>query len=200
MPVFTGQEARNKRVRKPVETADTGRPETSKEFAARMKGRVRFLAPRKRGQEGAGTTGILLTTKSDKKSDFNMDYIENNVSAPDSVNSITELDSGLSDATLISVLSKTNDNFDLYSALKGRYKEDPLFKKILESPKDYHNFEVINDLIYLKQRETRVLCIPRIIINGRSIQEIITAEAHSLLAHLGASKTLDYLRDHVWWK
>ena len=26
------------------------------------------------------------------------------------------------------------------------------------------------------------------------------SKAHSLLAHLGANKTLDYLRDHVWWK
>jgi len=25
-------------------------------------------------------------------------------------------------------------------------------------------------------------------------------EAHSLLAHLGANKTLAYLRDHIWWK
>ena len=26
------------------------------------------------------------------------------------------------------------------------------------------------------------------------------SEVHSILAHLGTSKTLDYLRDHVWWK
>ncbi|KAJ3885113.1 hypothetical protein GG344DRAFT_29893, partial [Lentinula edodes] len=105
-----------------------------------------------------------------------------------------------SNAAFISILSKSNESFNLHSALKGRYKEDPLFKKILESPKDYHNFEVIKDLIYLKQKEAQVLCIPRIIIDSRSVQEIIISEAHSLLAHLGASKTIDYLRDHVWWK
>ena len=37
-------------------------------------------------------------------------------------------------------------------------------------------------------------------INGRNIHEIIISEAHSVLAHLGANKTLNYLRDHVWWK
>lgn len=45
-----------------------------------------------------------------------------------------------------------------------------------------------------------VLCIPKGIVNGRSTREIVISEAHSLLAHLGAGKTLDYLRDHVYWK
>jgi Integrase zinc binding domain len=30
--------------------------------------------------------------------------------------------------------------------------------------------------------------------------EIIILEAHSILAYLGASKTLGYLKDHVWWQ
>ncbi|GAW10035.1 ribonuclease H-like partial [Lentinula edodes] len=46
----------------------------------------------------------------------------------------------------------------------------------------------------------RTIITLRIIIDSRSVQEIIISEAHSLLAHLGASKTIDYLRDHVWWK
>lgn len=37
-------------------------------------------------------------------------------------------------------------------------------------------------------------------VQGRNVHEIVIAEAHSLLAHLGASKTLAYLRDNVWWK
>jgi hypothetical protein len=28
----------------------------------------------------------------------------------------------------------------------------------------------------------------------------VISEAHSILAHLGLRKTLDYLRDHFWWK
>jgi hypothetical protein len=34
---------------------------------------------------------------------------------------------------------------------------------------------------------------------GCQLCEIIISEAHSLLAHLGASKTTTYLKDHVWW-
>ena len=37
-------------------------------------------------------------------------------------------------------------------------------------------------------------------LQGCSAREIIISEAHSMLAHLGAHKTLDYLQDHVWWK
>jgi len=59
---------------------------------------------------------------------------------------------------------------------------------------------VENGLVYLKEKETKVLCIPKVMIKGRSAQEIIISEAHSMLAHLGASKTLEYLWDQVWWK
>ena len=75
-----------------------------------------------------------------------------------------------------------------------------MFRVILEKPNEYRNFEVNDRLIYLKESERRVLCIPRALIQGRSAREIIISEAHSLLAHLGANKTLDYLRDNVWWK
>ena len=54
--------------------------------------------------------------------------------------------------------------------------------------------------MYLKVQECKLLCIPNIIIRGRNTCEIVLSEAHSLLAHLGANKTLDYIRDHLWWK
>ena len=41
---------------------------------------------------------------------------------------------------------------------------------------------------------------PKAVIQGHSAWELVISEAHSMLAHLGANKTLDYLRDHVWWK
>lgn len=59
---------------------------------------------------------------------------------------------------------------------------------------------MVNQLIYLKEAKRRLLCIPKVLVRGRSAREIIISEAHSLLAHLGAAKTLDYLWDHVWWK
>ena len=45
-----------------------------------------------------------------------------------------------------------------------------------------------------------MLCIPDILINNRQIREVIISHAHSILVHLGAMKTIGYLREIVWWK
>ncbi|TFK66724.1 hypothetical protein BDN72DRAFT_771581, partial [Pluteus cervinus] len=89
---------------------------------------------------------------------------------------------------------------DLKTKLRSRYNEDGWFKKILDTPKEYKNFVVEDELMYLQNRDGRVLCIPAVQIDERSAREIVIDEAHSLLAHLGARKTLAYLRDVVWWK
>ena len=59
---------------------------------------------------------------------------------------------------------------------------------------------MVDQLVYLKESDKRILCIPKVIIQGRSTWEIVISEAHSLLAHLGTNKTLDYLCNHIWWK
>jgi transposase InsO family protein len=101
---------------------------------------------------------------------------------------------------LIEVIADGTPSFNLPFCLRNRYEEDPFFKNILEAPKEYKNFELEGGLIFLKVDNKRLLCIPRIVVEGRSAQEVVISHAHSLLAHLGAHKTLIYLRDHVWWK
>ena len=59
---------------------------------------------------------------------------------------------------------------------------------------------MVDEHIYLKEAESKVLCIPKILIKGHSAREIVISKAHSLLAHLGVRKMLNYLHDHVWWK
>jgi hypothetical protein len=82
--------------------------------------------------------------------------------------------------------------------IRHSYEKDPFLKKILEHPKDYRNFSVENQLIYLTESDQKLLCIPeKVVVNGRTLREIIISEAHSLLAHLGATKTYAYMRDHV---
>ena len=71
---------------------------------------------------------------------------------------------------------------------------------ILDKPKDFRNFEKKENLVYLKENDKRLLCIPKVLVKGRSAREIIISEVHLMLAHLGASKMLDYMRDHIWWK
>ncbi|KAG0705257.1 hypothetical protein DFH29DRAFT_997048 [Suillus ampliporus] len=89
---------------------------------------------------------------------------------------------------------------DIHASITGHYGEDPFFKWVLNEPVAFKNFEVSNDLIFLKDNDTRVLCIPDIKISERRLREIIISHAHSILAHLGPSKTLTYLHENTWWK
>ena len=98
-----------------------------------------------------------------------------------------------------SLLTQSSLGLDLLAELQGRYTEDPFFRVILEKPNEFQNFKAKEQILYLKEHDKRVLCIPKVMIQGRNAREIIIFEAHSMLAHLGASKTLDYLRDNVWW-
>ena len=104
------------------------------------------------------------------------------------------------DNTLLNIVSQSLQGLDLLAEFRGRYELDPTFRSIIAKPKDFRNFEIDEQLIYLKREGERVLCVPNVMIQGRSAHEIVISEAHSLLAHLGASKTLDYLQDHCWWK
>ena len=112
----------------------------------------------------------------------------------------TDNDQIENDNTFLNIVSQSAQGLDLLTELRGKYELDSAFQPIIAKPKDFRNFEVNDQLIYLKTAERKVLCIPKIVIQGRSAREIVISEAHSMLAHLGASKTLDYLRDHVWWK
>jgi len=75
-----------------------------------------------------------------------------------------------------------------------------MFKKVLDSPKEYWNFEVKDGLISIKLKDRTALCIPDIKVGDRRLIEVLIDQAHSLLAHLVADKTLSYLREHVWWR
>ena len=180
--------------------AETGRPETSREFAQRMKEQFVLRGPREPTEGGKESTKENLLPSNNGhaiSSDNALDDLDhdrdNNSSEP------KEASIPIPEATLVNAL-ETEAGLNLPKELKGQYQNDPAFKMIMDKPKDFRNFEVKDDLIYLKLNGKNLLCIPKILIKERSVHELIIAEAHSILAHLGASKTLNYLRDHVWWK
>ncbi|KAI0761467.1 hypothetical protein BD413DRAFT_444565, partial [Trametes elegans] len=105
-----------------------------------------------------------------------------------------------SDGRLIDHIANASEGLHLEREVQGRYGEDPFFQDILKNPKHYKNFEVRDGLVLLRDRGCELLCIPDIRIRERSAREIVITHAHSLLAHLGSTKTLSLLRDHVWWK
>ncbi|PIL27303.1 transcription factor [Ganoderma sinense ZZ0214-1] len=158
---------------------ESGRPETSREFAKRIK-RVVLRVPDE-GREGVGPELDKPDTQDSAGSD----------TPPPAV--------PLGDS-LISILAEAPEGVDLLTTLKGCYQGDPVFGKLLKDLKNYKNFRECNGLLYLKDKGQEMLCIPEVEVNGRSVREIIISQAHSLLAHLGSHKTLGMLRDHVWWK
>jgi hypothetical protein len=100
---------------------------------------------------------------------------------------------------LLNVISEDTPGFDFPHCLRDRYSEDQFFDNIIKAPKEFRNFVIEDGLIYLQEDYHKVLCIPKILIEGRRAQEIVITHAHSILAHLGSFKTMTYLRDHVWW-
>ena len=191
MPVLAGIEARlatrrGTRIRRPTEkaAASQGDEDLDDDFV------VRHPVQRKEGR-------TVPTTTPEQGSPSNVDQeasskVTEEVVIDDS--SSSELDAEGS------LLAKGRMDIDMRSELQGRYREDPFFQKILDKPKEFRNFENKEQLTYLKKDDKRVLCIPNVLINGRSAREIVISEAHSMLAHLGSNKTLDYLKDYVWWK
>ena len=88
---------------------------------------------------------------------------------------------------------------DVPKCLRDRYKEDKFFKRILDSPTTYSDFTIRDGLVLKRSGDSEVLCIPNVLVNDRSVRELIISHVHSLLAHLGYRKTLHSLRDEVWW-
>jgi len=193
----------HRRPRKAVPGAETGRPETSHEFAARVRDRFVLRGPGQR-KEGEGTT---VSTEKPEGLPAGLPADEPRLTirikptvAKNSLPPETEEITRFAGTALTDLVSSSQEGIDLQSELRKSYHKDPFFDLILKKPNEYRNFEVKNGLIYLKEKEHRLMCIPKVMINGRSAREIVISEAHSLLAHLGASKTLDYLRDQCWWK
>ncbi|KAJ3473941.1 hypothetical protein NLI96_g12741 [Meripilus lineatus] len=84
--------------------------------------------------------------------------------------------------------------------IKGRYGEDPFFREIVANPKDHRHFKEMGGLIFYDREGTWLLCIPDVFIGQKRVREMIIEQGHSILAHLGTKKTLDYLKEEVWWK
>lgn len=100
-------------------------------------------------------------------------------------------------APLLDVVSRAE--MDVLEMAKGNYAFDKFFSLVLAEPERYGNFVKDNGLIYLREVDDLRLGIPDAITGGRRLREILISQAHSILAHLGASKTFSYLREHVWW-
>ena len=104
----------------------------------------------------------------------------------------------LSNDDFLTIVGQQHGNSSLLEVIKHNYKEDPFFSRVLETPKVFRNFTQQDKLLYIQDWGRHLLCVlSKVMFKGQRLGEIFIAEAHSLLAHLGASKTSIYLKDHV---
>ena len=192
-PALNGQAPAVQRRRGPrpvVPPAETGRPETGAEFAARIKDRFVLRGPR-RTEGGMGTTTQTNPTPEQST-------ISDNNQTTEETHVVNDARHGWVDRNPPPVVYPMEEGMLL--EIKGRYKEDAFFQKIVEMPRAFKNFDLTFDgFIRLKLHDQDVLCIPDVKVGEWKLHEMVIDQAHSLLAHLGTRKTLSYLREYVWW-
>jgi len=172
LPVLAGIEARvvtrhSPHVHKEAQGAVTGRLETSRAFAARMHDRFVLCGPAER-KEGRSTARkeLALPVEVDPVVESPVD-VSTHRNLPN-LAGVPNLETVDSDASLLDVVSQSEQGIDLLNELCGKYGLDPAFQSIIKNPGDFHNFEVSDQIVYLKQSDKRVLCIPKTLIQGRS--------------------------------
>jgi hypothetical protein len=168
-----------------IEPAETGRPETSKEFASRIRKLV-LQGPAEPEDRVEGGGEPLGSPAED-------DLAEKHESET------AETAEPAAEAPLVVDMLTDSDSIDVMSAVRGNYDSDIMFKKIVAAPKTFKNFVMIDHVLYVLDNGKKLLCIPNVRVNGRSLREVIISSAHLLLAHLSSAKTTVYLKDHVWW-
>ena len=171
-------------------TSRTGCPETSAEFAKCIKHSFVLKGPREQTEGGNRDVNPAVPVVSlpmvdegalNKKAYVDKGAQSNEASTDDSVEAVGEQGE---------ILLTFLDEDDTLTRVKDHYKGDPFFKMILDSLKTYHNFEQRDGYIVLKFQDQSVICIPDIMVDGCKARERLIAQVHSVLAHLGAAKTL----------
>jgi hypothetical protein len=173
-----------------VDLAKTGHPKTGKEFAARVKNHFVLRGPKERKEgEGAQSAPQKLTIKLPARvQQANIQHLPNMVIPNDGLvnQSIVEklpdqeqlLDQAISDCSqsihelssvptsLIDLVNGGSKPIDLIESVREQYTQDPLFSKVLQSPREFKTFKLVNNVLYLKLADHRVLCLPSIMTKG----------------------------------
>ena len=92
------------------------------------------------------------------------------------------------------------DNEGLQAAITAGYQTDPVLSKVWDDPGHHATFQLRDNLMYTDNRGgEEVLCVPHTKAKGDTVIAMIIAQAHQMLGHLGAQRTMDYIRRWYWW-
>jgi hypothetical protein len=98
----------------------------------------------------------------------NTDIISTTATSEPSEPAPSEPQATISDPMLLDIISQSLHGLDLIKELRGKFKLDPAFHSIIARPDDFRNFEIDDQLVYLKKQGRRMLCIPKVEIQGRN--------------------------------
>ncbi|KAJ3858239.1 hypothetical protein EV359DRAFT_88041 [Lentinula novae-zelandiae] len=136
-----------------------GRVETSREFARQMKDKCFVLhGPCEQQKEGGNTP--LANNPIDEPTNLGTQSNELTETPPQPAPEAS------TDTSLLAALAASRSKLDLESVIRNQYGKDSMFKKIIEKPKEFRNFEIVDGLVYLKMQDRKVLCIPTLTVNG----------------------------------
>lgn len=111
-----------------------------------------------------------------------------------------EISGNLPDAPLDSEIENSSQGW--IHSVYAQYKDDAFFKKIIENPDHYPNFEYREStgcLWTVNRSLERVMCIPHGMFGERTLRELAISAAHAVVGHSGSDKTAAYLRRYYWW-
>jgi hypothetical protein len=162
---------------KPPVPAESGHPETLKEFVAQMKSKFTLWGPAQHleGKRVLTPTDPIRQVSSMPATKNSLaDWLNMHTTVPPLQNEETlhkcmqtpEPDKVIQSMSLVELTSA--DDLDLLAEIKGHYAEDAFFRVIMEQPKEFRNFEISEGLIYLLDWEQKLLCIPQILIGKQS--------------------------------
>ncbi|TDL13789.1 hypothetical protein BD410DRAFT_734869, partial [Rickenella mellea] len=86
------------------------------------------------------------------------------------------------------------------TAVRAGYPSDALCSKVILTPSEFSAFSCRDGLLFSTNHHgDSVLVIPRTLLEGRSLPEVVIDAAHTVLGHLGHNKTAEYIRRWYWW-
>jgi hypothetical protein len=84
---------------------------------------------------------------------------------------------------------------DFLDKVRTGYQKDPLFSKIILEKERHISFRENNELLYSRNcGGQEVLYISRVVTKDYSLTAMVIEQAHTILGHIGAQKTADYIR------
>ncbi len=68
------------------------------------------------------------------------------------------------ESQLLDHIAAANEGIELTAELRNRYGEDKFYQEILKNPRHHKNFTCRDGLVFIKDRQRELLCIPDVLI------------------------------------